>query len=67
MQLSDRWELHLLPFEEFYQDHHPNRQPHGIDPRGLRKIGFVFTRAVQAEVWIDQVMFYRRKPERTED
>ena len=67
VQLSDQWQLHLLPFDKFYQDHHPNLQPGGIDPRVLSKIGFVFTRAVQAEVWIDQVMFYRRKPARAED
>jgi hypothetical protein len=66
MQVSDRWELHLLPFEDFYQDKLPNHQSQGIGTM-LHKLSFEFSRGNSMELWIDQIMLYRRRPESSED
>jgi hypothetical protein len=66
LQVSGNWELHLLPFDQFFQAAYPNRQPQGLGD-DLYRLSFEFARGSSMELWIDQVMFYRRRPDSSDD
>jgi hypothetical protein len=75
LQTSEHWELHLLPFESFYQELQPNRIPEGItrsleydstkegpEPAPFYTLAFGIGRGQNISLWIDEVFFYRKKP-----
>jgi len=75
LQTSENWELHLIPFESFYQDLQPNRIPDGItrsleydstkpgpEPAPFYQFGVGVSRGQNVSLWIDEIFFYRKKP-----
>lgn len=75
LETSENWELHLLPFELFYQDLQPNRVPDGItrsidwdptkegpEPAPFYQIAFNIGRGQNVSLYIDEIFFYRKKP-----
>ena len=54
------------PFEDFYQAKLPNQQPQGMGTM-LHRLSFEFSRGNSMELWIDQIVLYRRLPESSED
>lgn len=66
LEVSDQWELHLLPFSDFYQEAQPNRSPQGLGSE-LHQLWFDLSRGNAMELWIDQIMLYRRWSESAAD
>ena len=61
LELSDHWDLHLMPFDRFYQEAKPNREPGGIDASegSLRGISFNMPRGAHIDLSIAEIGFYR--------
>jgi hypothetical protein len=59
-EFSTRWELHLLPFDSFYQDDLPNRRPLGMDTSAIHLIALPVPRGAELDVLIDDITLYRR-------
>lgn len=63
LTVTERWQLHLLPFSSFSQDPLPNRRLSGIDSSALYGMVFRAPKAARLELWIDDIAYYRRRPE----
>ena len=75
LQTTENWELHLLPFDTFYQDLQPSRAPDGLQtsydldptdatppqPSPFYTLNFGIGRGSTVSLWIDEVFFYRKK------
>jgi len=61
LELSDHWDLHLMPFDRFYQEAKPNREPGGIDASAgsIRGISFNMPRGAHIDLSIADIGFYR--------
>ena len=59
-EFSTRWELHLLPFDSFYQDAQPNRRPSGMETSAIHLIALPVPRGAELDVLIDDITLYRR-------
>jgi hypothetical protein len=44
LEVSEEWELHLLPFDRFYQEPQPNRESESLGPAFIYSISFGFGR-----------------------
>jgi len=61
LQLTDQWQLYLLPFRSFDQDAFPNRATEDVDRKTIFTFGMRFPKEAVAEVWMSKLRFYRKK------
>jgi hypothetical protein len=61
LQVTEQWQLYLLPFSSFYQDLKPNMSPNGLNPRHINGMTFRASKEATLEIWIDDVALYKRK------
>jgi len=61
LQLTEQWQLYLLPFRSFNQDAFPNRAAEDVDPATIFTFGMRFPKEAVAEVWLSKLSFYRKK------
>ncbi len=59
-EFGTRWELHLLPFDTFFQDDIPSRRPLGMDTSAIHLITFGVPRGAELDVLMDDITLYRR-------
>ncbi|HEX3773954.1 MAG TPA: hypothetical protein VHV51_05780 [Polyangiaceae bacterium] len=58
-QFTAVWTLYLLPWNLFFQNQQPNRNPEGLDTSSLQEIGFQIPKEAHFEMWIDQIGAYK--------
>lgn len=61
LNVTDRWQHYVLPFEVFSQDPLPNRRLEGIDRATLRGIIFRAAKDTVVDFWIDDLSLYRTR------
>jgi len=62
-RVTREWQLYTLPFESFQQTAQPNRVPTGLDRSGIYQFSFNIPKDSLAELWIDDLGVYRRRPD----
>jgi hypothetical protein len=58
LAVTEHWQLHLLPWDSFYQEALPNRRPEGIDPSAIHVLLVIVPRETRLELWLDDISFY---------
>jgi len=61
LDLTDEWELHLMPWSVFHQDFQPNREMGPLNPKHIYQIGFVYRTGQVVSAWFDEVLLYKKK------
>lgn len=59
LETTDRWKLYLFPWNSFWQEAEPNRDPDGIDEAKIYQFAFRAEKEKSIELWIDGLSFYR--------
>jgi len=61
LNLTDEWQLVLLPFKSFYQERKPNIVSGAMDVAHINGLSLRPAKEANVEIWVDDIAFYKRK------
>lgn len=61
LNLTDQWQLVLLPFKSFYQERKPNMIKGAMDVAHINGFSLRPAKEATVEIWVDDIAFYKKK------
>lgn len=61
LNLTEQWQLVLLPFKSFYQELKPNMVTGAMDLAHINGFSLRPAKEANVEIWVDDIAFYKRK------